>query len=200
MKLVRALQVIGRWYFTTWGILFNIFAIMTLFSFSPMKESWGVVDPMQNLAVCSKALSGLKISFRDQLRFTTVDHFNQEQNLVLLGERSSLIGRTLEGGLVVSTQIKPVDDDQTQAQPITLEVSSSEHIIRCLPSPLSAQARLTECLASAGKPEAHGDCLLEIALPSDCEVMGGKLEQERICRVPRSGRILSRKFAALESN
>ena len=200
MKLIQALQVVGRWYFTTWGVLFNLFALMTLFSFSPMTESWGIVAPMKNLAVCSKALGGLKISFQDQIRFTAVDHFDQEQNLVLLGERSSLIGRTLEGGLVVNTQIKPIDDDQTQAQLITLEVSSSEHIIRCLPSPLSAQARLTECLAAAGKPEAHGDCLLEIALPSDCEVMGGTMEQERICRVPRSGRILSRKFAALESN
>lgn len=206
MKLIRALQIIGRWYFTTWGFIFNVFAVATLVGHSST-QNWSLVSgahllahPIQNLKTCSKALRGLKINFRDEIRFTADNQFNQEEALVLLGEQTSQLGKTIQGSLIVTTMVKSSDEETSAPFPVTLEVGANEQILRCLPSPLSAQARLTECLAAAGKPESRGDCVLEIALPSDCEVMGGKLENERTCRVPKSGRILSRKFAALEAN
>lgn len=197
MNFMRALQAAARWYFTSAGAVFNVFAMISFLGLMAGNGDLGwlpsmgaILDPLQNVATCTGALSGSKIGFETELPFMGLDSRGRKSEMVLLGQRSFIVGATKQGNRVIQTQARVKSDELAESQPLALEVNSGGEILRCLPSPLSAQARMTECLAAGGTYENQGDCLLSIQLPSDCTVMGGQREGEQTCRVPQNGRIL----------
>ena len=66
---------------------------------------------------------------------------------------------------------------------IFLEVDEKRIIRRCVTS------AMLECVSANGSFEKDGDCILAVNLPSDCELMNGRLS-DGLCRVPPSSHIL----------
>lgn len=198
MKVVRWLQSAAKGYFTLAGVMFNLLCAASLAGFVNHHTKFDLLgsaqqlfDPLQNVESCSRWMTGLPFDFEHESHFQAPDHQGEMRDLILLGGRAMIHGKTRQNHMVVSGQVRSARGSESSTQTVAFELDLEGKIARCLPSPSSTQARLTECLAAAGDYHASGDCWIGIEMPSDCEVMGGTMDESKICRVPAHGRILS---------
>ncbi len=182
--------------------MFNGFAIACILGYASPNLHFGLSpapellpEPLENMQICSHSLAAKDFSFEKDTAFKVPQYDGKESDFTLLGKRSFVIGKTKDANTVVSSQALHKERSNTQNPiKVVFELNSSGKIERCLPSPLTNEARQTECVAAAGTFEKNGDCLLPVVMLSDCKIMGGTMLNKDTCRVPKSGRVLVSNF------
>lgn len=167
------------------GLVMNLFAVVSVAQiFMPdpqgqdMKRAQKVRLQLEHPELCAAHFAGRKFENHFELALT----LPKGETMNIDVKSKGPYGHNKEGHAIEMVEAE-------NAGILFLETDEERKIVRCIPS------KMADCVGSGGEYQKNGDCLIQVNLASDCQLMKGSLIPSEIagqgqCRVPPQTKIL----------